>query len=157
MNNMKQLMIFTFFLLSNWIVAQEKQIIEASSDDDLTKMVSTQLQYLFPEFTRALIQYADPPRVVGQLNYNMLACEMQFMYHDEVLALESKGVVMIEIDNRKFYPFKKDEFVEELASANHYQLRVRHRCKMTPHSKKSAYGISSSAHRCSLPKLQWEL
>ena len=136
--------IFLWLLLPAWVSAQNRQVIEAASGEDLTAKVSTQIQYLFPEFTGGEVFYRNH-RGSGKLNYNMLLGEMQFLENEQVLALANvRDVIMVNIDNRKFYPFNDKEFVEEFLSAGKFQLRVRYRANAAQHSKKGAYGSSSS-------------
>jgi len=136
--------IFLWLLLPGWVSAQNRQVIEASSGDDLTKIVSTQMQYLFPEFTQGDVYYKGH-KGNGNLNYNMLLGEMQFVENGQVLALANvNDVVLVNINNRKFYPFNEKEFVEELKSTGKYQLCVRRKGNVAQHAKKGAYGTSSS-------------
>jgi len=142
---MKKCMCILLALVPVWVSAQKRVIIEAASGEDLTKKTSTQMQYLFPEFTNGTVYYLGSPNGNGKLNYNMLLGEMQFLENDEVLALANvKSVIVVTIDNRKFYPFNEKEFVEELLSTNKGQLRVRRKGNVAQHSKKAAYGGSSS-------------
>jgi len=130
-------------LLPVWASAQNKQIVEATSGEDLTKKVSTQVQYLFPEFTTGDVYYKRQ-NGKGKLNYNMLVGEMQFLENDQILSLANvRDVVVLNIDNRRFYPFNDKEFTEELMSTGKYQLRVRRKGNVAQHSKKGAYGMDS--------------
>jgi len=131
-------------LLPVWASAQNKQIVEATSGEDLTKKVSTQVQYLFPEFTTGDVYYKRQ-NGKGKLNYNMLIGEMQFLEGDQVMSLANvRDVVVLNIDNRRFYPFNDKEFTEELMSTGKYQLRVRRKGSVAQHSKKGAYGMDTS-------------
>ena len=124
--------------------AQEREIIEAVSGEDLNKRVKQHMQYLFPEFSDGFV-YLKGMRSAGKLNYNMLVGEMQFIDNEnQVLALNTDDVQMVNIDNRKFYPFNKMEFVEELLVAGNLQLQIRRKGNVASHSKKGAYGMSSS-------------
>jgi hypothetical protein len=137
--------IFLWLLLPVWVSAQNREIVEAASGEDLTKKVSTHMQYLFPEFTSGDVYYKGSPKGSGMMNYNMLAGEMQFVEDGKLLALANvKDVILVNIDNRKFYPFNDKEFVEEIVSTGKVQLRVRRRGNVAQHSKKGAYGTSSS-------------
>ena len=124
--------------------AQEREIIEAVSGEDLNKRVKQHMQYLFPEFSDGFV-YLKGMRSAGKLNYNMLVGEMHFIDNEnQVLALNTDDVQMVNIDNRKFYPFNKMEFVEELLVAGNLQLQIRRKGNVASHSKKGAYGMSSS-------------
>ena len=137
--------IFLLFLLPCWAFAQERQVIEASSSKELSEKVSTHLQYLFSEFTIGEVYFQNAPKGSGMLNYNMLIGEMQFMDNNEVMALaDVKNIAMVNINDRKFYPFNSREFTEELLSTDLAQLRVRRKGNIAPHAKKGAYGTSSS-------------
>jgi len=141
--NMKKYL-FLLLLLPFWVSAQNRQVIETASGEDLSKKVSTQMQYLFPEFTSGDVYYKGY-NGKGKLNYNMLLGEMQFLENDQVMALANvRDVVMMNIDNRLFYPFNDKEFTEELLSTGKYQLRVRRKGNVAQHSKKGAYGMDSS-------------
>ena len=102
------------------------------------------MQYVFPEFTAGEVFYKGR-NGSGKLNYNMLLGEMQFVEKDQILSLANvKDVVMVNINNRKFYPFNDKEFTEELLTTGKNNLRVRYRGNAAQHSKKGAYGTSSS-------------
>lgn len=137
--------IFLLLLLPVWVSAQNTQIVEATSGKVLSGQVSAQFQYLLPEFTEGEVYYkARNGR--GMLNYNMLVGEMQFLENNQVMALTNvKDVLMVNIDNRKFYPFKNNEFAEELLSTGKCQLRVKRSGSFSPQSKKSAYGMETSS------------
>ena len=125
--------------------AQNRQIVEATSGEDLSAKVSAQTQYLFPEFTQGDVFYLGLPKGSGILNYNMLIGEMHFLENGQVKALANvKDVVLVNIDNRKFYRYNEKEFVEELMWSSKCQLRVRYKGNAVPHSKKGAYGTASS-------------
>ena len=136
---------FLLLQFSGWVSAQDRQIVEAASGEDLSKKVSTQMQYVFPEFTTGDVYFKGLPKSSGKLNYNMLLGEMQFVEKDQVMALANvKDVVLVNIGNRKFYPFNDKEFTEELLSTGNYQLRVKRKGSMAQHAKKGAYGGYSS-------------
>jgi len=136
--------IFLCLLLPAWASAQNRQIVEATSGEDLAKKVSTQIQYLFPEFTVGDVFYKGQ-KSSGKLNYNMLLGEMQFEERNRVLTLANvKDVVMVNIGNRKFYPYNDKEFTEELLTTEKLKLRVRYKGNATQYSKKGAYGTTSS-------------
>ena len=136
--------LFLLLLFPGWIFAQDRQIIEVTSGDDLDERISYHLQYLFPEFTIGDVIYKDAPLGAGMINYNLLVGEMQFLADDEVMALANiRDIAMVYIDNRKFYPFNNKEFAEELLSTDKVQLRVRRRGSMVPYAKRGAYGASS--------------
>jgi len=136
--------LFLLLLLPVWVSAQNRQVVEATSGEDLSQKVATQMQYLFPEFTIGDVFYKGH-KGIGKLNYNMLLGEMQFLENDQIKALANvKDVVVMKIDNRRFYPFNEKEFTEELMSTGKYQLRVRRKGNVAQHSKKGAYGMDSS-------------
>ena len=136
--------IFLLLLFPVWVSAQNKQIIETASGEDLSQKVSGQMQFLFSDFTNGDVHYKKY-KGSGKLNYNMLLGEMQFMENGQVMALANvKDVVVVNINNRKFYPYNDKEFTEELLSSGKYQLRVRRRGNVAQYSKKGAYGMDSS-------------
>ena len=138
--------VFLFMLmLPGWVFAQNKQIIEANSGEDLSGKVSSQLQYLFPEFTDGEVYFKKSPKGNGKLNYNMLVGEMQFLDEDgEVMTFDVGDVVTVNINDRIFFPYKGREFTEELLSTDIGQLRVLRKGNVAPYAKKGAYGTSSS-------------
>ncbi len=142
----KYVVLLGFMLLANFLYAQEREIIQASSGKDLTEKISNRMQYLFPEFTNGNVLYKAAAKGSGKMNYNMLLGEMQFLdVNDKVLALDNvSDVVLIVIDGRKFYPFEKSEFTEELVVTPKVQLRVRRKGNVASHSKQGAYGTTSS-------------
>jgi len=126
------------------VSAQKKQIIEASSGEDLSKKVAAQMQYLFHEFTNGDVYYKGN-KGSGKLNYNMLLGEMQFVENNQIQALDNvKDVIVVIIDNRRFYPINDKEFAETLLTTNKYQLRVKRKGNVASHGKKGAYGTWSS-------------
>ena len=142
---MKKHVFLCMWLLSGWVLAQNRQIIATSSGEDLGEKVSTHLQYLFPDFTEGDVYFMKTPKGNGKLNYNMLADEMQFVDNDEVMALANvRDVAMVSINNRTFYPFNNKEFTEELLATDKLRLRVRCKGVIAEYSKNSAYGTQSS-------------
>jgi len=141
---MKKIIILLMLSLSGLMFAQGRQIVEATSGEDLGSKVSTNMQYLFPEFTDGQVFFLKSAQSNGKLNYNMLVGEMQFLNNEEVLALETKNVAVVSINNRIFYPYKGGEFSEELLSTEKHKLRVIRKGSVVSHAKKGAYGTSSS-------------
>ena len=139
--------IFILFLLNPiWIMAQNIQVIETVSGEDIAKKISSQMQYLLPEFTDGIVTFSNQPKATGKLNYNLLIGEMHFMDNNQqVLALSDRtNVLMIAIGNRKFYPYKGNEFAEELQSADNCSLRVRYQATVAQQGSKGAYGTTST-------------
>ena len=135
---------FLLLLFSGWVSAQNRQVIEAVSGEDLSKKVSVQMQYLFPEFTNGDVFYRGN-KGSGKLNYNMLLGEMQFIENNQIQALDNvKNVIVVTINNRNFYPFDDKEFTETLLATGNYQLRVRRKGNVASNGKKGAYGTYSS-------------
>ena len=136
--------IFLVLLLPVWVAAQNRQVVEVATGENLSERVSTQFQFLFPEFTNGDVFYKGH-KGSGKLNYNMLIGEMQFMENNQVKALSNvRDVIVLNIDNRRFYPFNDKEFTEELMTTGKYHLRVRRKGNVAQHSKKGAYGMDSS-------------
>ena len=136
--------IFLLLLHPFWVSAQNRQLVEADSGDDLSQKVSTHIQFLFSEFTNGVV-YLKGYKSSAKLNYNMLLGEMQFLENGQVLSLANlSDVIMVNINNRRFYPFNNSEFAEELMSTGKYQLRVRRKGNVGQHSKKGAYGMDSA-------------
>lgn len=128
-----------------WIFAQDGQVVQVTVGDDLNDKVSTHLQYLFPEFSNGEVYFQDAPKGGGMLNYNMLQGEMQFVNNNEVMTLANiRNVAMVNINNRKFYPFNNKEFTEELLTTDKIQLRVRRKGSAVNYAQKGAFGMSSS-------------
>ena len=145
MSDMKKCVCLLLALFSVCVSAQKREIVEAASGEDLSKKASTQIQFLFPEFTNGEVYYVGTPKGNGKLNYNMLLGEMQFLENGKVLALANvSDVAVVNIDNRKFYPFNDKEFTEELLSTGKWKLRVRRKGNAASHSKRGAYGGYSS-------------
>ena len=141
---MKAYIFFIMLFFSGWMFAQENQMIEASSGEDLSGKVSTSMRYLLPEFTDGQVFFKNSFLSTGKLNYNVLVGEMQFLENDEVRALETKDIAVVKIDDRLFFPYRGNEFSEELLSAYTYKLRVRSKGSISPFAKKGAYGTTSS-------------
>ena len=140
---MKKYMLL-LLLIPCWVSAQNRQIVEAASGEDISQKISAQMQYLFPEFTNGDVFFKGH-KSSGQLNYNMLLGEMHFLENNQVLTLSNvRDVMVAQIDNRRFYPYNSKEFTEELMAAGNYQLRVRRKGNMAQHSKKGAYGGDTS-------------
>ena len=143
----RYIIIILLFFPVCWLTAQNRQVVvEAVAGEDLSEKVAPQIQYVFPDFTDGDVYFSGMPKSGGKLNYNMLVGEMQFLDNNgKILALANvKNVVFININDRKFYPFNETEFAEELASIGTCFLRVRYKGNIAQHSKKGAYGTSSS-------------
>ena len=142
---MKTYFVLLMLFFSGWMFAQERQMIEANSGEDLSSKVSTNMRYILPEFTDGQVFFKNSFLSTGKLNYNVLVGEMQFLENDEVRALETKDIAVVKINDRLFFPYRGNEFSEELLSAYTYKLRVRSKGSISPHAKKGAYGTSSSS------------
>jgi len=136
--------IILLLLIPGLLSAQRRQVVATNSGEDLSQKVSTHIQYLFPEFTNGDV-YQRGTRSSGKLNYNMLLGEMQFLENNQVMSLaNSRDVLVVNIDNRVFYPLNDKEFTEMLLTTGDHQLRVRRRGNVASHAKKGAYGTTSS-------------
>ncbi len=146
MKHLKHITAMVLILVPYCVNAQNREVVQAVSGEDLAKKVSYHIQYLFPEFTDGNVYYTGQPRGAGKMNYNMLLGEMQFIDTDRtVYSLSNvQDVIMVTIDNHKFYPFNDKEFVEELLTTDKIQLQVRRKGKTIPRSKEGAYGIQTS-------------
>ncbi len=142
----RSVVLWILLLIPVWASAQNREVIEATSGENLADKVSTHMQYRFPEFMKGIVYYKFASPVEGKLNYNMLLGEMQFVdANDQVLALAYiEDVLMVKIDDKNFYPLNNNEFTEELLSTPKMQLRVRHKGSATSHGKKGAFGITST-------------
>ena len=138
--------VFLLILVPYMASAQKREVVNTESGEDISKKVSTQIQYLFPEFTDGDVFYRGLPKSSGKLNYNMLVGEMQFVdNNNKILALANvQNVIVVKIEGRKFLPYKNNEFAEELMTTAKCQLMVRYRGNVAQHSKKGAYGTYSS-------------
>ena len=137
--------LFLLLLFPGLVYAQDRQVVEAVSGEDISEKVSTHLQYLFPAFENGDVYFLNATKSSGMLNYNMLVGEMQFVDNDEVFGLaDVKNVAMVIINNRKFYPYNTKEFSEDLLSTDKVQLRVRRKGNAVNFAQKGAYGTSSS-------------
>jgi len=141
---MKTYLFFLMLFFSGWMIAQEKQIIEANSGEDLSGKLLSNMRYLFPDFTDGKVFFKKSFLSTGKLNYNMLIGEMQFLENDELMALDAKDISMVNINDRLFFPYKGNEFSEELLSTDACKLRVRRKANVAPYAKKGAYGTTSS-------------
>ena len=132
--------------VSSWINAQNSEVIEAVSGENLNEKISNQMQYLFPDFTDGYVFYKGMPQISGKLNYNMLIGEMHFIdANNKILALSNvSDVLMISIGDRKFYHHSDEEFVEELLLDDKLQLLIKRNGNVASHGKKGAFGMSSS-------------
>ena len=124
------------------VSAQERIILPNISDpNEFIKRIPSQMQYLFIEYTDGIVFYKNSSRSNAKLNYNFLLGEMRFINNDQVFALDNlKDVSMVTINDRRFYPYKADEFTEELFSNRSGMLRVRYRGRMTTYGKRTGYG-----------------
>ena len=137
--------ILLLLLIPGLLSAQNRQIVEATSNEDVSTKVSQIMQYVFPEFREGNVYFLDRSKTGGILNYNKLAGEMQFVDENAIIwALNVKDVSVVVIDNRKFYPYRKKQFTEELYSTGSCFLRVKYETSVTQQGKKGAYGMSSS-------------
>ena len=143
---MKTYLVLLMLFCSSWLFAQNQnsQIVESVTNEDMSSRISTQMRFIFPEFTDGLVFFHTSSFSSGKLNYNMLVGEMQFLNNEEVLALNARDIAAVNINNRQFFPFKGNEFTEELLSTDKFNLRVRRKGNVAPYAKKGAYGTSSS-------------
>ena len=133
--------LYLFVHISGWAMSQDIELVATTSNENLTKKVSNNMQYLLPDFVDGTVYYLNTQTGKGKMNYNTVLGEMQFMTSDQqVMSLDNvSGVKEVIIGDRKFYPVKGDEFAEVLDYGN-IQLLVKKKCQFTPHGKKTAYG-----------------
>ena len=126
--------------------SQKREVLLNGAGENLSEIVSGQMQYVFPDFTDGVVYSKVSGNIKVKLNYNMLLGEMHFITQEgEVLALgDLKNIFVVTIGERKFYPFKDKEFTEELGSKGKTGLRVRRKTKTGQHSKQVAFGGQSS-------------
>lgn len=124
------------------VLDQQRQIVKSVSDDDeFFKQFSYQMIYLFSKFTYGYVYYKGLRKSAGKLNYNILLGEMQFEENEQLLAMDNlNDVLFVEINDRKFYHFQGDEFVEEIFSTGKYKLQLRYRGKLATYGKETGYG-----------------
>ncbi len=137
---------FAFLILSCGLFGQNKVVITTESGADLGSVTPTSYQYIFPTFKEGKVFYTNGKGGKGNMNYNMLIGEMQFISPDDnsVQALaDIKSVYRIEIDGRIFYPYKQKEFMEELVAGD-IKLCVLRKGKAVPYSKEGGYGVSTA-------------
>ena len=142
----RHVLLLVLLLTAGIIYSQDREIVKASSGENLAEVASTTIQYVFPEFTDGEVYYRSAAKGSGKINYNMLIGEMQFISPEgQILALANvSDVIMVTIGNRKFYPYTNHkEFTEEIVSGK-VQLRVKRKGNAATHSKMGAYGTSSS-------------
>ena len=142
---MKICVLLLLLLSCGRVSAQNREIVEAVSGEDLSPKVSYQMQFVFPEFRNGEVVFVGVPRIGGVFNYNILIGEMQFIDNEQVLALANMNrVLFVSIDDRIFYPFNSREFTEELYSIGNIFLRVRYRGRAARHTQRGAYGMETS-------------
>jgi len=139
--------IFLLLLFPLLAVAQDKMVIDVASGEKLNEKLSSDTQYVFPEFIAGQVHFTDGQRSGNMLNYNILLGEMHFMDNEEVFAFPDLSKVLVAVvDKRRFFPFNKTEFCEEiLITPGGARLCVRRKANAVEQSRTGAYGIQTSA------------
>ena len=149
MKTKKYAFLLCFMLSCVCLSAQDREVITVSSNDNIAELISEDKQYIFPEFTSGRVIYKTKrPVGGGKLNYNLLFGEMVFIDPaNEIFALEDvKDILMVVIDNRRFYPHRNEEFTEELfETTSEVQLHIKREFTIISDGKEGAYGLSFSA------------
>lgn len=100
--------------------------------------------YLFPEFTKGVIQMKSGIRNDALLNYNALSEQMIFEKNGNRLAMSPNDLRLVDtvfIENRKFVALN-DVFVE-LLSHSTWALFIEHKCELEEPGTSTGYGGTS--------------
>ena len=138
--------IFLLLLFPILVAAQNNEVVEVASGETLNEKVSSGLQYVFPEFTQGQVHFSDGQRSGNMLNYNVLLGEMHFFDEEQVFAFPNlANVLVVVVNKRRFFPFNKTEFCEEIFAIDDTRLCVRRKGRAMEKSKTGAYGMETSA------------
>ena len=138
--------IFLLLLYPILAAAQNDEVIDIASGEILNEKVSSNVQYVFPEFLAGQVHFADGKRSANLLNYNVLLGEMHFIDNEDVLAFpDLTNVLVVVVNKRRFFPFNKTEFCEEVFATDDTRLCVRRKGRAMEKSKTGAYGMETSA------------
>ena len=138
--------IFLLLLFPILAAAQNDEVIDIASGELLNEKVSSNVQYVFPEFLAGQVHFADGKRSANLLNYNVLIGEMHFVDNEDVLAFpDLSDILIVVVNKRRFFPFNKTEFCEEIYAIDDVRLCVRRKGRVMEKSKTGAYGMETSA------------
>jgi hypothetical protein len=98
--------------------------------------------FLLPRFTKSIIKFKTGSARTAMLNYNVVDQEMVFMQPDAYMVLENPELIdTVNIDNRKFIPFKKEFY--ELVLNGPIELFIQHKVNLEIPGTATGYGATS--------------
>jgi len=115
------------------------QVIPAVSQTD---SVIRSSQFLFPEFSIALLKLKTGEIVKADMNYNTITQKMTFSQNGSLSDLNKpEAVDTIIIQNKKFIPFR-NAFLEVLVN-DRIPLYIQHKSNLRSGGRTGAYGTKS--------------
>jgi hypothetical protein len=103
------------------------------------------LQFLFPSFTKGIVQMKDGRKLTAILNYNMVDEEMVFQQNKLYMVLDKpEEIDSIFLQNRRFVYVKK-AFYEVIVKGT-VTFFIQHKSKYTQVASNTAYGMKSQTN-----------
>jgi hypothetical protein len=140
----------TFTLLGllascTWVQAQKQ--IRVKGDENVLKVISLADRYRYPQFTTGTVTYRNGVAGTGQLNYNRLLGEIQFIgpKGDTLALADEQNIAHVTIGSSKFYVYQGQGCLEVIADHGSVKLAKRVVFESMRSEKKVAYGQSSGA------------
>jgi hypothetical protein len=143
---MKVILIFIFslFLLSFALTAQEQKTITIKAGTRIIDYFPFIEQYRYPEFLDGKVLFKNSTFTAVKLNYNILLGEMQFIQKKDTLSIANvKDIDYVEIARDTFY--YDNGYLEVLTGHDPVIMTVKQYVKFLDVKREAAYGTSSIA------------
>ena len=127
--------------------AQAQKQMRVKAGDNITNAIPMADRYRYPQFTTGTVVYRNGVSGAGQLNYNRLLGEMQFIdpKGDTLALADEQNVAYVTIGANRFYVNPGKGCPEVIAEHGAVKLAKQVVLKSMRTEKKVAYGQSSGA------------
>ncbi len=147
MNVINSKIAFTLLGLIASCVCVQAQQIRVKTDENILSAVPLASRYRYPQFTTGTVTYRNGVAGTGQLNYNRLLGEIQFIgpKGDTLALADEQNIAHVTIGTSKFYINQGRGCLEVIADHGSVKLAKQVVFESVRSEKKVAYGQSSGA------------
>lgn len=134
-------------LVASCTSAQAQKQIRVKAGDNVVNAIPMADRYRYPQFTTGNVVYRNGISGAGQLNYNRLLGEMQFIdpKGDTLALADEQNIAYVTIGSNRFYVNPGKGCPEVIADHGAVKLAKQVVLKSMRTEKKVAYGQSSGA------------
>ncbi len=148
MNSINSKIAFTLLgLIASCACVQAQKQIRVKGDENVVNVIPLADRYRYPKFTTGTVTYRNGVAGTGQLNYNRLLGEIQFIgpKGDTLALADEQNIAHVTIGTSKFYINQGRGCLEVIANYGSIKLAKQVVFESVRSEKKVAFGQSSGA------------